>query len=85
VYLSLSGFPFFSVRLFIKCILHPKKPWFAVSFSTGSIEPSDVVAKSVAGAKSCNLATDSCKFPTEAIADAQNFNLLLKFDQNGAF
>ena len=38
--------------------------------------------KEQGGAGSCNFPTDSCKFPTEEIMGAQNFNSAPKFRQN---
>jgi len=39
----------------------------------------------VGGAGSYNFSTDSCKFATEEIMAAQNFNFAPKFFQNGKF
>ena len=39
----------------------------------------------IVGTGSCNFSTDSCKFPTEEIMDAQNFNFAPKFSQNVGF
>jgi len=41
--------------------------------------------KKVSGAGSCNFLTDSCKFLTEEIIVAHNFNFAHKFPQNGGF
>ena len=35
--------------------------------------------KKVGGVGSCNLSTDSCKFPTDEIQGAQNFNFAVKW------
>jgi len=44
----------------------------------------DVVTK-VGGAGSWTFSTDSCKYPTEEIMGAQNFNFARKYSQNGRF
>ena len=50
-----------------------------------SINQSIVVGKESGGAGSCNFPTDSCKFPTEELMGAQNFNPAPKFYQNEGF
>jgi len=43
------------------------------------------VGQKVGGARSCNFPTDSCKFWTEEIIGAQNFNFAPEFPKMGVF